>query len=614
MATRAQTISTKISKSSSAVNSRRLIYSCLIWLLTVCMIALFCQSAMGQSQTKAALNNIYNAVNKKWRVIPLRPGATPKEVAQHRRDFGAASKEIRAANKRARDTLANGGNVSTLTPFFLGHVYPMMTVKDEVVTSNLGEMRNDYLKDYLGPKVTGKARADLITLTVTNMQKIYSSAANDPVNRVSAVYLMGALDDAPAIRSVGGTGGQTPVPSKAALVGLAQILLSKDANVPDFLKVAAISGIHRHLKIDSLAGGGLIPNDQKRFLNQKALELLNANQETDVAYWFKRRSMQILGFIGDPASADAAIGILKSDAGLWLKLDAVEALNKIQTRSLGAPKNLEVAVAVSDFVTQAIGDEAKTIQSTVDEIVFNGILQQNVDLLANPVDYQSQTEEGSGGSGRRGDRGGAFGGGLSAAGDEDDRPQFELPGYHLNLARRRIKSLAYYCSQTLGGEDGNLGLRQHIADDGKALVGNIIGELDQLLDDSNAGIIDLDNPPKELELGEEPPGTATHQLTELCKNSSKRMAKHLRKHRGEPDPIEGSDTRNAPGSGTTNAPGSGTTSAPGSGTTNAPGSGTTNAPGSDTTNAPPGSGATAPGSGTTTNPLGDPADPLAPAN
>ena len=145
------------------------------------------------------------------------------------------------------------------------------------------------------------------------------------------------------------------------------------------------------------------------------------------------------------------------------------------------------------------------------------------------------------------------------------------------VGRRRIKSLAFYCSQTLGGENGNLGLRQHIADDGKALIGKIIDELNQVLEDSNAGIFDLDNPPEEPEFGEEPPGTATHQLTELCKKSSKAMAKHLRKHRGEPDPIEGSDSRNA-------APSSGTT---------------------------------APAPVTATNPLGDPdvpADPLAPSN
>ena len=470
----------------------------------------------------------------------------------------------------------------------------MMTVKDEVVTSELGQMREDYLKNYLGSKVTGKARSDMIALTVKQLQKIIDSNANDPVNRVSAVYLLGALDEKPAIRSVAGAGGQTPVPSKAALFGLAKILLAPDAKQPDFLRVAAIAGIHRHLKFDYLSGGGLIPNDQKRALNTKALKLLSSKETTDVAYWYKRRSMQILGFIGLPASADAAVAILKSDAGMWLKLDSVQALNRIQTRSLGAPKNLSVAVAVSDFATQAIEGEAKAIQSTVDKIVFNGILQQNVDLLANPVDYQSEDEDGgAGGSGRRGGggsaRAGVFGGGGTVgAGDPDDRPQFELPGYELNLARRRIKSVAYYCSQTLGGENGSLGLSQYIADDGKELVEKIIRELDQLLEDSNAGIIDLDNPPKELELGEEPPGTATHQLTEICKSSSKRMAKHLRKHRGEPDPIEeGSSTKNA---------GSGTTTAPGSATKNAPGSATK--PGSDTADP-------------LADPLGDPlGDPL----
>ena len=572
MATRSQAISTTISKSN--LNSRQLVYSCIVWVLTVCMMALFCQSALGQSNTKA-----FDVVDEKWRVVPLHLGATAREQAEHRKEYKQAANEIRAAKKRVRETLVGGGNVSELTPFFLGHVYPMMTVQDDSIASTLGQRRAEYIKDYLGPKVTGKSRSDMIKLTLNNMQKIYSNKSNGAAHRLSAVYLMGILDEVPAVRLE----GQPPVPSKAALVGLAKVLFSKDQ--PEFLKVAAIAGIQRHLEVDNLVGGGQIPNDQKRALNQKALALLNAKETTPVAYWLKRRSMQIIGLIGLPASTDAAIAILESDASMWLKLDAVEALGRIQTRSLGAKPSLAAALAISDFVTQAIGDESKAIQSTVDEIVFNGILQQNIDLLAKPVDYQAQA--GNQGSTQR--NGGGFGG--IGGGAEPEEPQFELPGYHLNLTRRRIKSLAYICSQTLGGDTGELGLRQNTAGPEKALIGNIIDELERLLVESNVGIIDLEEEPsREFDQGEKS-GTATHQLTELCKDSARQMAQHLRKHRGQPDP-------NAPGSGTTNPPGS----PPGSDTTNPPPAGP---PGSDTTNPPPGAApASGPPGSDTTNPVG----------
>jgi len=74
----------------------------------------------------------------------------------------------------------------------------------------------------------------------------------------------------------------------------------------------------------------------------------------------------------------------------------------------------------------------------------------------------------------------------------------------------------------------------------------VVDELNELLVKSNAGIVDLDNPPEPLEHGSEPTGTTTHQLTELCKATAKQLATHLRQHRGEPDPevAPGSDTRN----------------------------------------------------------------------
>ena len=79
--------STRTSKSFSFVNSHRLAYNCLLWLLAACLMALICQSAMGQSRN---LDEVYDVVDEKWRVIPLRPGATPKQISQHRKEYGAA--------------------------------------------------------------------------------------------------------------------------------------------------------------------------------------------------------------------------------------------------------------------------------------------------------------------------------------------------------------------------------------------------------------------------------------------------------------------------------------------------------------------------------------------
>ena len=527
-------------------------------LLMVCMFGLFCAPASAQSDLEKA----YEVIEERWRVIPLRPGATDKQIKEHRSDNKDKIKAISVGDKAADQVLESGGNIASITPYFEGYVFPSMAVKDEIVVSSLGAARAAFLKDYLNNKVRGAARVGLINLTISNMEKIYRNEAAHPASRLSAVYLIGMLDDVPAVRLE----GQTPVPSKDAFAKLGQILLSKDPAIKDYLKVAAVAGIERHVQIDRIVGGQ-IANVQKQALATQFKTMLNNKANDDLSYWLKRRAMQILGQMGDSASADIAIATLKSDTGKWLKLDAVEAISRLPMSGLGAEKNLEASVAITDFVAKSIDEESKSIQAAVDKLVNDGILFQDIDLLANPADYQAGAAAetgataGGGDGGMGGDRGGmgggmggpglggGMGGGLGGgpgmggsrggiASADTEASKIELPGYQLHLVRRRIKSLAYVSSQTLGGVDGKLGLTKNLSDDGKKFAGEIYGELQDLLANSNQGIIDLDKPEKELEPGEDPPGTATQELTELCTQTAKRLNTHLRALRGEPAPKE----------------------------------------------------------------------------
>ncbi|MDG1872858.1 MAG: hypothetical protein P8J27_03035 [Mariniblastus sp.] len=560
------------SNSRKRRNSHRLT-AVLCSLTTVCMFGLICQTSLAQSGTSSAeLKKAYEIVNEKWRVIPLRPGATSKQIKEHRSTYKTQTRAISTSEQAADQVLENNGSLASVTPFFEGYVFPTMAVKDELVVSKLGAARAEFLKDFLNNKVKGGARSGLITLTINNMEKIYKNDSAHPASRLSAVYLIGMLDDVPAVR----LDGQVPVPSKSAFAKLGQILLSNDPEIKDYLKVAAIAGIERHVEIDR-AVGGQIPNQQKQALTAQFKTMLDNKATDDLSYWMKRRSMQILGLMGEASSADTAIATLKSDAGQWLKLDAVEALSRLPSSSLGAEKSLEASVAITDFVEKAIEQESKEIKAAVAKLIKDGILFQDIDLLANPVDYQKDAaaETGASAGGGGGDRGGpglgggmgggmggpglgggmggglgggmggGLGGGPGMGGGRDgitgagmEKPQIELPGYQLHIIRRRIKSLAYLSSITLGGDDGKRGLTQNLGENEKLIVTEIYGELQDLLANSSKGITDLDKPEKELEPGEEPPGTATDELTELCQATSKRLKSQLSKLRGEPEPKE----------------------------------------------------------------------------
>jgi len=604
--------------------THRSIFSRAICLMAVGLSLLCCQNTM--AQTDAELAKSYELIGEKWRVVPLRPGAIPKQVSDHRRQNKVASAAIRADRTTALNLLKSDGNVASITPYLEGYVFPSMMVNDELVVSKLGQARAKFIKDYFHRDVRAGARSNMITLTISNMRGAYTNAALHPGSRLNAVYLIGMLDDTPDNRIE----NQPPVPSKAAFTELRNIVTSKDAKIPTYLKVAAIAGIQRHIEIDRLVGGGQVGAADKQALSTQFKALINRQSNDDLSYWLKRRSMQMLGLIGNSATADIALNVIKSDAPLWLKLDAVEAINLLPMASFGAGKNLETSVAITEFVADEVENESKRIQDTVGSIVFHNMLQQNIDLLANPVDYQSDVKagggamgggmgmggmgggiggrggpdpggmgmgmggspggmgmggmgQGPGGMGGRGPggpggmgmgMGGAMGMGGMGSKDESDKPQFELPGYHLNLIRRRIKSLAYISGQTLGGESGELGLAQHVADDGKKFVSNVVLDLQILLDESNVGINDLENPPKDLEFGEKAPGTATHELTELCKKMAKQLKTRISKIKGEPVAPKGAANPLAAPAATSNplaGPGGGAAPKRGPGSTPAPG-------------------------------------------
>ena len=257
----------------------------------------------------------------------------------------------------------------------------------------------------------------MIDLAMRETQKIYEDKDLHPAARLNAVYIVGLLDDVPAVR----IDNQIPRPSKKAYAQLGSIFVSNDADKhPDFHKVAALAGIQRHVEIDNLAGGQ-IDATQKNSLLTILGNMLNKPENDDLSYWLKRRSMQMIGLIGDSNSIDTVLAVLNSpDTGMWLKLDAVNAISQLDMTGAGADKSLAASVAITEFIGKALETESKSIEAAVAKLVFDSMLFQNVDLEATGTNYQSDaaaktgTAAPSGGGG--GGRGGIGGAGLGGGG------------------------------------------------------------------------------------------------------------------------------------------------------------------------------------------------------
>ena len=339
---------------------------------------------------------------------------------------------------------------------------------------------------------------------------------------------------------------------------------------PDFLRVAALAGIQRHVELDAIFPGQ-IPGQQKDALLAEFQKVLDKTESDPVTYWLKRRAMQTTGFIASANSTDTIIKAIKDPkAGIWLKLDAIDGLFKVNKETaLPEAKSAEASLAIIEFLAEAIKKESTDIDNAVSKLVFDNILQQNKDLLTTGTNYSDDAAAsvgafggGDSGGGLGGGRGGGgpglgggMGGGMGGPGlggglgdgpgggmgggrggiqSTDSIDRVELPTFQLNVIRRRLKALAYIGKNTLGGDDGEKGLVKSISDEAtKKIVTGTITELDNLLKESNAGIIDLSEDPEDPNPGADPKPTITQQLVDASADVARELDSLLGKP-GEP--------------------------------------------------------------------------------
>ncbi len=554
------------------------------------MMILICLSANVKvnGQTKPAYTEL--EVLEKYRVELPPFDATKEELAENKKINRAAERLQRESFAKVDDILENNGNFTDpiVAEYFEQFVFPSMTTLDNRVLSKLGEKRAKFIKDFLGPDVTGNNRTSVIDLTFRAMQSTCVNTKLHPAARLNAVYLIGMLDQVPGSSRP----PQMPVPSKVALKGLQAILEKPDNDnrFPPYLKVAALAGIHRHAEMDRLANGSQIAGADKQALAALAAGMLDKPNKDDLSYWLKRRSMQLLGLIGDTNSIDRVIATMKSeDAGFWLKFDALEAVGKLKLGAGDSAKNKEASLAITEFLASSLDSESKSIQKALDDLVYDQLLFDGTDLLETGTNYEANSPAstgaaftgsggdlgggmggegdsrgGGGGAGGKfgdmmggggaggpgggmddmmggGGEGGDFGGfgGGAFSGDAPQGADVNLPVYQLNSIRRRIKALAFTGSNILGGETGQAGLSKIVDDEGKALIKGVVRELNYALNESNAGIVDLSAKKSndEPDFGDEPEPSTTQKLIDLCERSSKKLNGLVRTAKGEPDPV-----------------------------------------------------------------------------
>ena len=434
--------------------------------------------------------------------------------SDEKRAYREAKNKIKANVDADEDNVENylqgsGSLGSTnIKEFIEGYVFGnMMALEDSEdleLLNSLSKRRDDFIDDYVDAANPGP-RAQLIDqITIPKMREIAEDAKFHPAVRHNAVMIIGRLDT----RSGDRAADVLPTPSANAANYLKQ--LAGDDTKEDYLRVAALAGIQRHLLVRS-----------KPDVYQTLIDIVKKSEDSkDLEYWLKRRAVQCLGLLKE-AGPDAEVvsemrKILKDEtARTWLKFDAINTLAQLDFASVTPAQAAGMSYEIAEFAANDFVDTAEQLLETRDHLIWANAIYSDKDLEQEGTNEANKNAQGRGGDtlgfggmGGGGDAGnddqgsgGKDDGGGRPADQEDDTPKVELANYHLNSARRRAKIIA------------NRVLTAHRENFASALQGKekefasstLAPALTQLIEDTDVGIINLDEEEDDLGAGIDEP-------------------------------------------------------------------------------------------------------------
>ncbi|QEG20622.1 hypothetical protein [Mariniblastus fucicola] len=544
----------------------RLFPVCLMW-LAAASVAPVADAAQAKDYKELPLA-------KKYQMVEV------DEDAENRRELTTINRNARAARrddqKAVQAILLSGGNVNVpeTQAFFDGYVFPSMTMEENL--RDAGRLRYDFDRAYLGTKYVTGSRTTLIeSILLPGLQKLVDNEELTPAARVNAVVLISRLDDSPLVRS-------SKTPPRPSLKGLDSLITMWQGDYPEYLKAAAFAGIIRHMEVDDAIATPRIPNDRKTQLMSAVTTAMDAilaadpELKIDLNRWKVSKSVELMSKSRMPAEAaayfDRMSAMLAKDSKIpkWVKLEAIRGMRRLPLTGIAPEKINSVIESSLMYASSSLSEEAAGLKKRVDELIYDNILWDNVDLKVTGTNYVDAPKAPTGGPGMggpgmggpgmggmggpgmgmggpgmgmggmggpgmgMGDEGGRGGpGGFPGVGEAVVEPIVELPNYELNLSRRRAKLVAFNVQKLLSTK----AVVDAATDRHKAALEGLDQRFDEFMEeDSNIGFVDL----AKVDEDEEPKTESyAMQLKTAFEGMSSELAKSVATMRGEKAPQAG---------------------------------------------------------------------------
>jgi hypothetical protein len=404
-----------------------------------------------------------------------------KEARKQVEDKRGASLDL------AKSAAAGRGNLGAIDTWINGFVIPQMSQSDDATLTRLGDIRQNFYRTFLGDSANGNARNRVIELLVPGLKRIAEGNFH-PACRVNAVYFIGRLNS-----QEGSRGTAAPVPYADALDYLMGIART-DTN-PEYLRVAAMSGIERHA---SIRGPDPVrPMDAGKVveLNELVISLFSQTPSdklsAEAIHWFKRRGIAVIGFLGAPGDngryARALRDIIANRSEKMLvRTDALLAYSRLKFPDAAAANVSEIAELAGQLVVEAGDAELLYMEEQLNNIEFVADMF-GLDAASAGDSSRGGVDKGGGGGGGTsgtGEEGGDGGGGAGAMGKSDPkRPPEIIPSYHRELVKRRFKHYLWTCRVALAGSEKGVpgGLSVLARDKDAEFISKMVAVFDELM-------------------------------------------------------------------------------------------------------------------------------------
>ena len=481
--------------SSNSKHNRLPISVAVATLLALFSMSLLANQAAGQSDSRYK----FDPIAEKYIAPRVPEGRTP--TRDEKSKIASVAREIKADRKKAANMLRGRENldVAFLEEFFTNFEFPRMTQSDDETLSNMGKLRAQFLKEFLSERVVGAPRTTFIERVALPRIKAIADGNYHPSVRLNAVLLAGSINGVEPNRS---TEPQISVPAIDYLLEVA------NSETPEYLKVGAMTGLHRNAFFDGKLPQSRMPGAEKRKIETYAAAILTqkaagqSEWSADGNYWLRRRAVQTLGYLKNPAYAKDLIALVNdSNEKEWIRLDATTALKDIE---LAAGDADAAVMAITAFTAQQVQNEATGAVDQLAELVAVNMLFGNENLL-----------DGGGGGGGVRDRRGR---------DGRLQPKIDLANYQLNQIRRRTKVIGFSANQAFEA------IGQRAAGDKRSTANSAKGILEQLMADIDEGLVDLaaevedDLGDRKLlggALNDEPPKATADKLAEILQAAAR---------------------------------------------------------------------------------------------